>query len=316
VDKNNATTRYYYNGNRQLSKVRDNLSQEVEYEYCRCGHMKLLIDERDKQTQWAFDLNGRVTEKTFADGTKIKYGYQQESGLLAYVWHFPMDGTLTWTQSYYVDGNLHKIDYANGNAPDVTYYYSLSYNRLISRVDGAGTTNCTYVPTSTAPAHPGTTNGAGQLATVDGPWVDDTIVYTYDDLGRVGARNMASASYPNHAHGNTYTFDSLGRLKQDINGLATYDYTFIGNSSLVDKRSSGTGTGVREVDYDYFTHAEIPYLNRPLKNIVHRSTPGGTVISRHDYTYGLAHELAQIKTWQRQLPNSGGGSTTTTQTFG
>jgi RHS repeat-associated protein len=315
VGKNGATTRYYYNGNRQLSKVRDNLSQEVEYEYCRCGHMKLLIDERDKQTQWAFDLNGRVIEKTLHDGDKTYYTYQAESGLLETV-RYPNDTAATWTQTYYRDGNLRKIDYANASVPDATYGYDNTHNRLSWLTDGRGTSYYYYHPTSNAPAHPGTTNGAGQLSTVDGPWADDTITYTYDDLGRVSARNMASASYPNHAHGNTYTFDSLGRLKQDINGLATYDYTFIGNSALVDKRSSGASTGVREVDYDYFTHTEIPYLNRPLKNIVHRSSPGGTVISRHDYTYGLAHELGQIKTWQRQLPNSGGGSTTTTQTFG
>ena len=315
VGKNGATTRYYYNGNRQLSKMRDNLSQEVEYEYCRCGHMKLLIDERDKQTQWAFDLNGRVIEKTLHDGEKTYYTYQAESGLLATV-RYPNDTAATWTQTYYMDGNLRKVDYANANVPDVMYGYDNTHNRLSWLTDGRGTSYYYYHPTSNAPAHPGTTNGAGQLSTVDGPWADDTITYTYDDLGRVSARNMASDSYPNLAHGNTYTFDSLGRLKQDINGLATYDYTFIGNSSLVDKRSSAASTGVREVDYDYFTHVEIPYLNRPLKNIVHRSSPGGTVISRHDYTYGLAVELGQIKTWQRQLPNSGGGSTTTTQTFG
>jgi hypothetical protein len=54
----------------------------------------------------------------------------------------------------------------------------------------------------------------------------------------------------------------------------------------------------------------------PLKSIVHRTASGGTVISQHDYTYGSGVEVGQIKTWQRQLPNSGGGSTTTTQTFG
>ena len=49
---------------------------------------------------------------------------------------------------------------------------------------------------------------------------------------------------------------------------------------------------------------------------VHRTASGGTVFSQHDYTYGSGVEVGQIKTWQRQLPNSGGGSTTTTQTFG
>ena len=315
VGKNGQNTRYYYNGNRQLSKVRDNLNQEVEYDYCRCGHMKLLIDERDKQTQWEFDLNGRVTKKTFPNGKRIQYSYQNESGLLSTVKN-PNDGSATWTQTYYKDGNLYKIDYANANVPDVTYVYDTYYNRITSRIDGAGTTAYGYIATATSPAHPGTTNGAGSLYSVDGPWADDTITYTYDDLGRASARNMASGSYPNHAHGNTYTFDSLGRLKQDVNGLATYDYTFIGNSALIDKRSSGASTGVREVDYDYFTYTDIPYMNHPLKSIVHRTSSGGSVISQHNYTYGTGVELGYIKAWQRQLPNSGGGSTSTTQTFG
>ena len=40
------------------------------------------------------------------------------------------------------------------------------------------------------------------------------------------------------------------------------------------------------------------------------------MISQHNYTYGTGVELGYIKMWQRQLPNSGGGSTSTTQTFG
>lgn len=314
VGKNASTTRYYYNGNRQLSKVRDNLSQEVEYEYCRCGHMKLLTDERDKQTQWAYDLNGRLTEKTLQDGNKIYYAYQAESGLLATV-RYPNDSSVTWTQTYYKDANLHKLDYADAITPDVTYSYDTFHNRIYWRADGSGTTYYNYNAASTAPSHPGTTNGAGQLASINGPLADDTITYTYDDLGRASTRHMASASYPNHAHGNAFTFDSLGRLTQDVNGLATYGYTYIGNSVLVNKRNSGGSTGIQEVDYDYFTSTEIPYMNSPLKSIVHRAAAGGTVISQHIYTYGLGHELGQIKTWQRQLPNSGSGSTTTTQTF-
>lgn len=49
---------------------------------------------------------------------------------------------------------------------------------------------------------------------------------------------------------------------------------------------------------------------------MHRTSSGGSVISQHNYTYGTGVELGYIKTWQRQLPNSGGGSTSTTQTFG
>lgn len=46
--------------------------------------------------------------------------------------------------------------------------------------------------------------GAGQVASVDGPLTDDTITYTYDELGRVTSRaiNGVAASQ---------TYDALGR---------------------------------------------------------------------------------------------------------
>ena len=46
--------------------------------------------------------------------------------------------------------------------------------------------------------------GAGQVASVDGPWTDDTISYAYDQLGRVTTRMINSVSV-------TWAFDALGR---------------------------------------------------------------------------------------------------------
>ena len=48
--------------------------------------------------------------------------------------------------------------------------------------------------------------------------------------------------------------------------------------------------------------------------ITSRKTAGGTLLSQHNYTYGSGTEFGQIKTWERQLPLSGGGHSTTTQT--
>ncbi len=53
----------------------------------------------------------------------------------------------------------------------------LSYARVATMVDGTGTTTYAYQAISDA--------GAGQVASVDGPMTNDTISYTYDELGRV-----------------------------------------------------------------------------------------------------------------------------------
>jgi hypothetical protein len=62
--------------------------------------------------------------------------------------------------------------------PDISHTYDAYYPRPATIVDGSRTIIYSYVA-------PGT-NGAGQLASVDGPFTNDTIVYTYDEFGRVG----------------------------------------------------------------------------------------------------------------------------------
>src|SRR5690606_21258545 len=127
------------------------------------------------------------------------------------------------TYTYYVDGNLHKMDYINTPASgmaqerDVTYNYSNEYNRVTQRLDDAVTWNYAYHPYSTNLST--ASNGAGQLWKDDGPWSNDTITYTYDDLGRVATRTVPGA-HANLLHTETYTYDSLERLKQEVNPLA------------------------------------------------------------------------------------------------
>ena len=64
--------------------------------------------------------------------------------------------------------------------PSVSFTYDRVYARVVTMMDGTGTTSYTY--------HPAGVLGAGQVASVDGPLTDDTITYTYDELGRVLSR--------------------------------------------------------------------------------------------------------------------------------
>jgi len=75
--------------------------------------------------------------------------------------------------------------------------------------DGLGTTLYAYHPIPTG-ASPTPTLGAGMLASVDGPWANDTVAYTYDELGRVKARSIDGA-----ANANTVAYDALGRVNSE-----------------------------------------------------------------------------------------------------
>jgi YD repeat-containing protein len=79
--------------------------------------------------------------------------------------------------------------------------------------DGIGLTAYTF--------HPAGQLGAGQVAGVDGPLTDDTITYSYDELGRVTTRAINGA-----ANTVTWAFDALGRVTSEGNVLGTFSYTY------------------------------------------------------------------------------------------
>jgi len=101
--------------------------------------------------------------------------------------------------------------------PSVSFTYDRVYARVVTMVDGTGTTSYTY--------HPADVLGAGQVASVDGPLTDDTIAYTYDELGRVLSRaiNGVAASQAYDALGQvTSRTDAVGRqttYTYDTNGI-------------------------------------------------------------------------------------------------
>ena len=115
------------------------------------------------------------------------------------------------SHSYNADDSLSGSGYTNEiiSTPDVSYTYDPFYPRVTTMVDGIGTTSYTYKA-------PGT-NGAGQVATIDGPLANDVIAYGYDRLGRVIQR-MINGS----ANQVEWTFDALGRVTEEVNLLGTF----------------------------------------------------------------------------------------------
>jgi YD repeat-containing protein len=84
-DRLGRVTRYAYDANRHLISETDPLNRATLYEWCTCGQMVKLTDPKGNATQWHHDLQGRVTQKQFADGTKILSSYGAARGLLSSV---------------------------------------------------------------------------------------------------------------------------------------------------------------------------------------------------------------------------------------
>ena len=159
--------------------------------------------------------------------------------------------------------------------PSVSYSYDAFYPRLTSWTDALGTTTNTYLPVD------GTTHGAGDIDSVDGPWENDTITYLRDSLGR-------STGYTLPGGGESFTYDSQHRIQTATTVLGTTTLAYQGDSGRI---LSSIPTAGPKVLMDYGTAAE----DFRLKEISNQ-TAAGAVISQHNYTFT---KDSQIATWSR-----------------
>src|SRR5262249_51885895 len=149
--------------------------------------------------------------------------------------------------------------------PSVTYTYDSIYNRAATIADGSGTTSYGYNPVSVPPAL-----GANRLVSIDGAIANDTITFTYDELGRVNNRQIGGAT-----NSETWNFDSLGRLSSDQNKLGTFNYSYVGLTNRLQTLTYPNGvTG----NYIYFDNLE----DKRLKQIKHQ-TSTSVLLSQFDF---------------------------------
>jgi YD repeat-containing protein len=113
--------------------------------------MTKLIDGNGNATRWIRDIQGRVSEKVYADASSYTYTY--DSGGRLETLEDAMGRETTY--AYYVDDNVESIDYEDVDTPDVSYTYDPWFDRIASRTDGTGVTSYSYH------AYDGSTLGAG-----------------------------------------------------------------------------------------------------------------------------------------------------------
>jgi YD repeat-containing protein len=187
-----------YDALRRQVTVGDGLGRITRQTWCTCGSLSSLTDAKGKTTSWDRDVMARVTKETRANGSFSTYVYDPMSGRLQLTTDPKQQVT---TYAYGIDDTMTSIAYTNAAVatPTVTMTYDPNYPRPAAMTDGIGTTTYTYVS-------PGT-QGAGQPATVDGSLTNDTLSYTYDELGRERAGLVrVSTTYMNGAQATEYRF--------------------------------------------------------------------------------------------------------------
>lgn len=297
-DRRGLWTYRHYNGNQQMDSITDPANRTTRYDWCTCGALASITDPKSQTTTFNRDIQSRVYQKVFQDGTTIDFLYEGQTapntaGATSRLQSSTDARSQRTNYLYFADGAVQQISYTNlagqplsPATPSVSYTYDPYYNRVTTMVDGIGTTTYAYNPITLPPAL-----GAGQLAAVDGPLLNDTVTFSYDQLGRVTNRSINGP-----ANSEAWTFDSLGRVSTDVNNLGSFTNSYEGVSSRLSKIAYPGGASA---NFLYFPNANDKRLQQ-IKNLNDDKHVKKQLISQFDYTYDVE---GQIMSWSRSLPD-------------
>jgi RHS repeat-associated protein len=149
--------------------------------------------------------------------------------------------------------------------------------------DGIGTTNYNYYPINAVPA-----NGAGRLAAIDGPWSNDTVTFSYDELGRTVGRAINAVSQ-------SVAFDAASRISSLTNALGTFAFTFDGPTRRLKRMDIPNG---QRTEYQYLDAVGDNRLQQ-IRNLL----PNLTTLSTFTYDYDAE---GRIRTWSQEENGTAG----------
>ena len=276
-DRAGRQTFFEYDNMRQVKTQTDPLGRVTRLEWCRCGQVRSLTDAMGRTTSWLTDVQGRVTAKKYGDGSQVSYLYEGASSRVKHVIDEKQQITeFTWNR----DDSLKSIAYGSAEipTPGVTFTYDPNYQRVSSMGDGTGLTVYSYNPITGTP-----TLGAGALASVNGPLPNDTITYSYDELGRSVHRAINGVS-------SAITYDAAGRLIGVTNALGAFAYGYDGSTARMVSKALPNGQ-TEERSYGSILQ------DLMLQRITHRV--GVTPLS--EFLYGHNTQANRITTWSQQV---------------
>jgi RHS repeat-associated protein len=257
--------------------TRDPAGRTTTMQWCSCGSMDKLVDANNNATSWERDLQGRVTKEIRADNSTREYTYETTTSRLKNI----KDAKAQEIQySYLLDSRLQQVSYPTAQiaTPTVSFTYDAVFPRLATMADGTGATVFGYHSIGTTPPL-----GAGRLATVDGPYTNDTASYGYDERGRVVNRTLNGVT-------SSWAYDALGRLSSQGDPIGTFGYAYVGTTGRLQSVTYPNG---QLSSYGYLPNSG----DQRLQEIHHKTSASGTTLSRFTYVYDA---VGNIKTWTQQ----------------
>jgi YD repeat-containing protein len=211
----------------------------TNYAYDILGRLTHLTDPKGMVTQWVYNDAGQVKEKIYADGKKDQFTYRSDNNYGAgNIQTFTNRRNQVTNLSYDYDG---QISYSSGQQ-SVRYQYD-SWRRLSQQ-------NLETGSNVTLGAYKFTYDLLGRATSIDGPWTDDTIGYTYYDAGRRVTRTS-----PGGVQQGTIG-DAYGRTSSIFNILGTFTNTYNGVGGPLTQTTQIEGTSGFNTAYTYHPKGE------------------------------------------------------------
>ena len=249
TDRTGRVTEYSYDFMKRLVLMTNPEGGLQKYQYDANGNLTRFIDANGNVTGFRYDFDNRLVKKTYDDGKYVTYAYDS-MGLLT---DLTNARNVSAHYTYDENHNLLAVTYSDGT-PGVTYQYD-DYSRITQRQDGIGTFQYGY-------------NANSLLTSVDGPWMNDTLTYEYDELGR---RKLLSIQ---GGEAISYAYDNLDRMTSVQVGTRTYFYAYSNSNPIVQGLTRPNGSATT-YSYDNLTR---------LTELANK-TSSEAIINRHVYAY-------------------------------
>jgi RHS repeat-associated protein len=237
-DRQQRLWTYSYDANRRLTATTDPAGKQTQFGYNHAGKLTTLTDPRSNTTTWTYDIQGRLTGKQYPDASTVTYTYETTTSRLKSV-----TDALGQVKTYTYAKDDRPLDLAYTAAvnptPNVSFAYDAYFPRLVSMIDGTGTTTYAYVPVG-AP-------GALRLQQESSPLAGSAITSAYDALGRLSSRTVAGAG------AETFAYDPIGRLVTHASDLGAFTLSYLGQTGQITSRALASST--LATSWSYLTNA-------------------------------------------------------------
>jgi RHS repeat-associated protein len=291
-DRQGHWLRTFYNPVGLPISVVDSAGNGATTNWTPVGNVQSYIDSVGHATSWAYDDQNRAISKTYADGSSSSVTYENTTSRVKST--TDVGGQVT-TPTYNLDNTVAQVAYTNAEVatPTISYTYDPVYPRVLTMVDGIGTTTYSYNPVLSTPAL-----GAGAIASVATSLA--TVSYTYDQLGReVGEKINDSATGQGLSDNSvSVSYDALGRVTGVTNALSgsgSFGYGYLNTTGRVATFTNPSGPST------VFSYQDSTTTGEPRLSEIKNLNASSAVVSKFDYAYDAD---GKITTWTQQADSS------------